>query len=390
MFYNLLDFPEALPANRSTILKDILNEYDPDIFMVCELQTVEGANALLNVSLNDEGFNYLNAPFVENQSGLSELQQLIFFKKKKFSLVSSEIIRTFVRDINRYTLQAKTTDEETNPLKIEIFVTHLKASTGNQNEIKRLQMVQEFTEKLETLDPNSFVIFAGDLNLYTSAEPAYQELLDPTNAIKMVDPINTPGDWHNNSSFQAVHTQSTRISSGPFNAGSGGGMDDRFDFILISENMLNNPKLRYIEDSYKTVGNNGNCFNNSVNSEDCSGVFSETLRENLYNMSDHLPVFMELETNQDIVLSNTGFVTNENQIQLENTLVTTFLTVHLNESISEKTQLTIYNVLGQKVYERTIYPSEKRIDIAVPNLSNGIYYLKSNLVKKPLKFIKTS
>jgi hypothetical protein len=41
MFYNLLEFPEALPGDRSTILKNILNEYNPDIFMVCELQNQE-------------------------------------------------------------------------------------------------------------------------------------------------------------------------------------------------------------------------------------------------------------------------------------------------------------------------------------------------------------
>ena len=93
-------------------------------------------------------------------------------------------------------------------------------------------MVTEFTNTLGDLDPNSFVLFAGDLNIYTSTEPAYIELLDPTNPIVLVDPIDTPGAWNNNEDFTAVHTQSTRTSSGPFGAGAGGGLDDRFDFIL--------------------------------------------------------------------------------------------------------------------------------------------------------------
>src|SRR5690606_12082003 len=107
--------------------------------------------------------------------------------------------------------------------------THLKSSEGTANKQLRLQMVQQFTEKLETMDPNSYVLFAGDLNLYTHTEPAYLELMDTINSIVMADPLQRPGRWHNNIDFQDIHSQSTRISSGPFGAGAGGGLDDRFD-----------------------------------------------------------------------------------------------------------------------------------------------------------------
>ena len=147
--------------------------------MVCELQSEEGADEVLNFSLNDEAIQFERPEYFENQSGFADLQQLIFFRKSKFTFIDSEIITTNIRDINHYTLQVNTTDAETNPLYIEFFVTHLKASDGGENEIKRLQMVQKFTNSLETIDPNSFVIFAGDLNLYTSTEPAYIELTRP-------------------------------------------------------------------------------------------------------------------------------------------------------------------------------------------------------------------
>ena len=65
-----------------------------------------------------------------------------------------------------------------------------------------------------------------------------KKLLDPTNRIRLRDPINTPGDW-NSSSFQpkSVLTQSTRASS-IFGDGAGGGLDDRFDFVLLSSDMF--------------------------------------------------------------------------------------------------------------------------------------------------------
>ena len=58
MFYNVLEFPSAYPANRADILRDILNEYDPDIFMICELENNYGANLILDISLNDNGNKY--------------------------------------------------------------------------------------------------------------------------------------------------------------------------------------------------------------------------------------------------------------------------------------------------------------------------------------------
>ena len=389
MVYNVLDFPSAYPPNRAEILRDILNEYDPDIFMICELQSEYGANLILDISLNSEAEKYKMAPFIPSQSGDLDHQQLIFYRKGMFTLENSEAIPTAVRDVNYYQLKLSTADQDTDPINFEIFVTHLKSSQGTANKLLRLEMVEAFTNRLETMDPNAFVLFAGDMNFYTHTEPGYQELLDPTNNIVMADPIDRPGSWNNKPEFQDIHTQSTRLSSGPFGAGAGGGLDDRFDFIFISENMKTEPKLKYIPETYKAFGNNGNCFDNSINSSDCGGEFSQTLRDNLYNFSDHLPVVMDLETNKQIVLSTQDFV-KEFSFSLESTMVNEVLNIRLSSNISEKVSFEVYNVMGQKLVEK---PMENRqyLSIDVSQLSNGIYYLKSNLPNSPtIKFLKTS
>ena len=250
-------------------------------------------------------------------------------------------------------------------------------------------MVNQFTNRLETLDPNSFVIFSGDFNFYTASEPGYQELLDPTNAIVMVDPIDRPGSWNNNINFQDIHSQSTRISSGPFGAGAGGGLDDRFDFITVSENMLSDPKLKYITDTYKSFGNNGNCFDNSINSTDCSGGFSQELRELLYNMSDHLPIVMDLETNKEIVLSTDDFLAQDSII-IENTIVSKNLNIQMGSNFSRNITFEVYNTLGQKLMKFNSETSA-HLSIDVSQLTNGVYYLKTDQpVSRMLKFIKTS
>lgn len=389
MVYNLYDFPTANPPNRAHLLKRILDEYDPDIFMVCELQSEYGANLILDIALNGTSEEYVMAPFIPSASGALEHQNLIFYRKGMFSLEALEAIPTTVRDINYYQLKLSTADQDIDPVLFEIFVTHLKSSQGTANKNLRLAMVQQLTSRFENMDPNSFVLFAGDLNLYTHTEPAYQELLNPDNAITMADPINRPGSWNNNINFQDIHSQSTRISSRGFGGGAGGGLDDRFDFILVSENILTDPKLKYIPNTYKAFGNNGNCFDNNINDEDCFGDFSQELRNDLYYMSDHLPIVMSLETNKEMVLSTQDFTTR-NPIILEKTLVKESLNIYLDSNISGNISFEVYNVLGQKLLE---YNSRNQqfITIDVSQFANGIYYLKTNLPNSPtFKFLKSS
>ncbi len=125
MFYNVLEFPEASPANREILLREILDEYDPDIFMICELQNEYGADLILNSTLNNEGEQYSRAPFEFNQSGEAGLQQMVFYKSGKFNLETSEIITTPVRDINRYLLKLNTLDQAVDPIYLDLYVTHL-------------------------------------------------------------------------------------------------------------------------------------------------------------------------------------------------------------------------------------------------------------------------
>ncbi len=390
MFYNILDFPEAVPHNRPEILAEIIKEVNPDIFMVCELQSEAGADIILETAMNFNGEEYARAPFIPSLSGAIDHQQLIFYRRKMFSLEAIEAMETEVRDINYYQLKLSTADQSTDPVLIDIFVSHFKSSPGHANEQLRLDMAQKLTSKLATLDSDAFVLFSGDLNFYSATEPGYQELTDPDNNITLTDPLDRPGHWHENQNFSDIHTQSTRISAGPFGgAGAGGGLDDRFDFILISENMVDDPKLRYLPNSYKTFGNNGNCYKNNVNSPDCTGFYNQEIRDYLYNMSDHLPVVLDLETNKEIVLSTPSSVSKD-LLKLNETIVTKWLHLEISPSVQKNISIEIYNVLGQKVLtHHTNNPNEISLDVAA--FADGIYFLKTNLPHIPtIKFLKIS
>lgn len=76
-------------------------------------------------------------------------------------------------------------------------------------------------------------------------------------------------------------------------------MDDRFDFILLSGSIMDGSKgINYIPDSYETIGQDGEGFNSSLGISDNESV-PEEIAGALYEFSDHLPVALKLQINED-------------------------------------------------------------------------------------------
>ncbi|MFC5195925.1 endonuclease/exonuclease/phosphatase family protein [Bizionia hallyeonensis] len=396
MFYNILNFPsENAVPNRIAHLEVILDDYRPDIFMVCELNNEFGANSILQMIQERINNDFEMATFQTNTSddtigNQNDLQNLIYYDGSKFTLESQTIVPTIYRDFNHYRLKLNTVNQDTNPLYLDAIVCHLKASNGTQNQASRLQMVNDLTTYLGGLPTNSNVLLAGDFNVYTSSEPAFLELIDTTNPITFVDPANSMGSWHNNTNYVNVFTQSTRTQTGF--GGSNGGFDDRFDFIMTSENMITNSDLYYSPNSYQVYGNNGNvpCYNKSIIDSECAGAkFSVSIREALYYFSDHLPVTLKISTNA--TLSIPEFITSISkpiEIVGPNYIQNT-LTLKVNTLPQGTNYLKIYNTLGQHV--KTIpVKTAYTYNVTLTNLSAGIYYIVANNTQvEPLKFIKT-
>jgi hypothetical protein len=100
------------------------------------------------------------------------------------------------------------------------------------------------------------------------------------------------GAWQNSPLFAAIHTQSTHASSN--GCASGGGLDDRFDFILMNEKLkYHSPFYAYVPGSYQSIGNDGSHLNQSINSGTNNSAPANVIQA-LYDASDHLPVVMKL------------------------------------------------------------------------------------------------
>lgn len=394
MVYNVFRFPSAPPANREIILKEILNDYNPDLFIVCELESEDGADLILNTSLAEQEDDFDRAVFYSNTSSTTDfIQNMVFFNTRKLILLDQEIHQTAYRDINQYSFKLNTEEADTQPIYLEVFAAHLKSSTGTANQQARLAMVEVFAMALEYItNPNTYVLFAGDFNFYTSSEPDYQKILSEDNAILMIDPIDASGSWHDSNNFKDIHTQSTRVSNSGFGSGAGagasGGMDDRFDFIMMSENFTTSSDFFYIQDTYKAYGNNGNCLNSDINSQDCSGDFSFDLRDNLYWMSDHTPVVMQFETSQTF-LSKPMYEKKPLVWFNSPNIGTDFIELGINtqEITSESKNIYIYNLLGQQVEVISIDDSPF-IRWDINSYSSGLYIIRIENSNELLKFIR--
>jgi endonuclease/exonuclease/phosphatase family metal-dependent hydrolase len=173
-----------------------------------------------------------------------------------------------------------------------VYNSHLKASDGANDLAQRANEVQVIRANADSLGQGANIIYAGDFNLYASSEAAYQNFLASGNG-QAFDPINRPGNWHNTSSFKDVFTQAP--ANAPPGGLTGGGLDDRFDFQLVSGELTDGNGLEYLANSYHAFGNNGSvAMNGNINAASSTALAGLSNRTTILNLlttvSDHLPV----------------------------------------------------------------------------------------------------
>ena len=294
MTYNVLNYQGSISGDseKEIALRMIIGSTDPDLVVVEEINNTTGYNRFLShiLNYNQEGI-YSGADFTDQSTADADIA--LYYKPGVFSFVSTSVINTTNnwgnRDVIEFIMKHIESNEE-----IRLYGLHLKAGTGGDDEAEREQEATALRNYLNTLNPSEHFFVLGDFNFYDSNEGGFQVLTESQedNDGQVFDPINRIGNWHNNSSFSDVHTQSTRATNYG-DGGASGGMDDRFDFILVSSSILDETDVNYLEDSYTPYGNDGDHFNQSINAGNNSAVPDE-IADALYVASDHLPVYLEV------------------------------------------------------------------------------------------------
>ncbi len=289
MYYNVLNFPGENPE-RTDDLRKIIGYSRPDIVVVNELLSEEGANLILEEGLNAaDVFPYEAATFINGP----DRDNLLYYNSEKLGLIAQEQIPTGLRDISEYKLFYKSPglNAASDTIYLQLYSLHLKAGSGFFNQ--RREEALQLKYRLNGLENTENIFVGGDFNFYSGNESGCLALRE-TGEIDLYDPIASIGDWSNNPAYADIHTQSTRTA--PLSDGSGGGMDDRFDLIFISEDVFDNANgLTNVEGSYDALGQDGLRYNGSIISPTNTAV-PDSIANALVFMSDHLPVLMDVAT----------------------------------------------------------------------------------------------
>ena len=308
MSYNILNYQDD--NERESDYRTIISSIEPNLIVVQEIIGDNGFNNFKTDVLDLVDPDLWSSATFTNQSAQQDIA--LYYQHDLFTFLETNVIFTAqssgTRDVIEWLLKHNDSDVQFN-----IYGAHFKASSGGSNAQQRLEEATILRDHLNSFSEGSFFILAGDLNIYSnnsSTEPCFEMLTGSSdnNNGRLYDPINRIGNWHNNSSFSDVHTQSPRTSS--FGGGANGGMDDRFDWLLVSESILDETsQMRYLEDSYITFGNDGNHFNDAINSG-TNGVVSDEIADALHDAADHLPVYMDIWYD-DLVYSSEGIIITE-------------------------------------------------------------------------------
>ncbi len=376
MAYNLLKFPQV-NASRVSLLKNILQESLPDILMVCELTSSSGASAVLNDCLNQDGIShYAKSTYVPG----TDTENMLYYNTNKLGIVEENVISTDLRDINEYVLYYKSLDiaTTTDTTFFYVYALHLKA--GSSDFELRNTIATDMKEYMAARGPMENVLVGGDFNIYGSSEATWNTVLSGE-GVTLVDPINTPGEWHADWGYADVHTQSTRTTE--FDNGATGGLDDRFDLIFMSPDLQNwGSQAKYIDGSYWAYGQDGNHFNDALIDAPVNSSLPTNIIQDLYEMSDHLPVYMEVEVQtafNSLVDLNQGLTAFYHST--EEKLIFSF-----GKEKFQTGQFSIYDLSGKEIKADLEIESDN--SISVSDLETGMYVLKAKDIPFAYKFIK--
>jgi endonuclease/exonuclease/phosphatase family metal-dependent hydrolase len=190
-----------------------------------------------------------------------------------------------------------------------LYNSHLKAEADSTSEATRAAEAAAIRANADALGNGVSVLYVGDFNLYTSNEVAFQTFVGAGNG-QAFDPISSPGNWSGSSGFRGIFTQApSATGSGEL---VGGGLDDRFDFQLVSGEVLDGTGFDYLANSYRAFGNNGSVpVNGSINSGSNTALAGLSNRlqvlDLLTTVSDHLPVVADytMPTSQGLTALST-------------------------------------------------------------------------------------
>lgn len=285
----------------------------PDLLMAQEIADATGANAflaVLNTAAGSPG-DWALAPFVQGP----DTSLAFYYRTSRVTFLGQTLVAPggdpsgIPRDIRRY--DVRLVGYTSVGATLAIYGDHMKSGSTSTDQSRRLLEATAIRNNSNTLPAGWQFIIGGDFNIQSSTQAAYQQLVGSlaNNRGRFFDPIDTPGSWNGSSAYRFVQTQAPGGSPSQT-----GGMDDRFDFLLLSGELVDGTGFDYIGNpgvpystttwddpnhSFRAWGEDGSYFNAAMNVAG-NAMVGPTIAAAIKATCDtdtaggHLPVFLDL------------------------------------------------------------------------------------------------
>jgi len=288
----------------------------PDIIIGQEFISTTGVTAFrnaLNTAPGSPG-DWAAAPFINGP----DTDNALFYRTSKVIFLSPPVVVSqggYSPDPPRHTIRynLRLQGYTSSRALLACYSSHMKAGGSSSDLSRRLLEAQRIRDDAQSLNPDWHFLLVGDFNIPASSQSAYQELIgsQANNDGRFFDPINTPGNWNNSSSYRFVHTQDP---AQPYPVG----MDDRFDQLLLCDDLIDGDGFDYIgnpfmaystttwndpQHSHRAWGNDGTSFNDelTVSGNQMVGpTIAQALKNVATSSGGHLPVFLDLRVPPEI------------------------------------------------------------------------------------------
>lgn len=411
MAYNVLHYGSGCQGSNSFLhsqLKTIIQYSHPDILGFVKAQAIK-VTPTDNNGISPYGFadsiidNALDmvSPGEYNYCPLTNIaasndMDILFYNQNKIGYVSVRSLCTTQEDFDLYKLYYKdpylSSTHDTTFL--YVILNHTVSGSSSAQRDQQDTIIIGQLKKIFYHLPN--LISMGDFNTHSSYEMGYQAYINPSDTSFMFyDPpfqpdnnLTYPLNWESFANLcPAYLNTSTRQSpTYPNSCGTSDGAKNWYIHVFLSGWLTHNTDfVRYISNSYTTIGNDGNRIGISINDSTTNGKNSsapENVLDALFQLSDKYPVMIELGVNYDSLGNSPADPVNSiNRIAAErysitiNNPVTNSVTFHFSANALGKNWNTDwYDICGRHIASDKIRVTSLTMQMPI-QLAQGAYIL---------------
>ena len=317
MAYNVLGYGNGCQGALDSLdgyFRTIVSYVQPDVLSCEKMSTFLLApgsagnladhitDSVLNVSFPGR-YGYAQPT---NASGGGDMS-VLFYNLKKLSFVSERTLVADVTDFNLYKFRYNDPNLGITHDTTFLYVVVNHTQSGSSSTTRDGQVGQEMTT-LRTMFSNfPNLINMGDFNTANSYEAGYQSVITSTDSGTLLyDPpyypdkvLQYPGNWSVTPYLVASFlTTTTRASAtDPNSCGTGGGGKGWYDHLFVSPWLVSGSNyMKYIPNSYLTIGNDGNRLGVDITSTSpvVNASAPAAVLQALFEFSDKYPVTVKV------------------------------------------------------------------------------------------------